>query len=496
MLVSEKQRFGQFVVRASLLVCLSAVAATTGCVVNNHGNQGPALTVRWTTAGGVCSALSVAQVKVNITQANAIKNSIVAPCDSGEVQIAVATGSYQVQAIGLGATGEQVAVSTVVSVQVIANGVTTSPTLVLAASAASAVGSLAVGWTVQGQTAAVGCPAAGITKVVVTVFNNAQQKALGAGSVDCKAGQILLTNLELATGVYLQLDGYLATDADGKPSYGNPKMTGEFTLAAATTTAAATPIDLVKLTAGPTATGKGNISVSWTVLGESAATACAKRGLNQVYIRALNDKRAELASTVASCQDGAATLAGVPVGTGYVQLDATGPAAPASWGNVNVAGPFVLKDGRVVSPPKAIDIGQRTVVSLDWVFESGSCLSTGVQTVFVEVRDSADKVVIPMQDAWAGKPCDLTPLASYDARVLDLGFSQPQCAIPPGAKGLVLCNISGAKIGLHLSGVDAKNQPIVGGSMQISPITAGHHVALPVQLQLASCTAQAPCKKP
>ncbi|MBM4345494.1 MAG: hypothetical protein FJ100_19145 [Deltaproteobacteria bacterium] len=477
------------------VVALLCAGALPGCVINNHGGGAPSLIVRWTTVQGTCASLGIVSVEVSIVRKGTVTHTVSGPCASGEAEVLVPMGTYDVRAVGLDSGGQTVTATESVAVTVKSTGQTEAPPLKLQAKAATAAASLAVGWTVKGQAPASGCQSAGITKVTVSVFDKAQTTVLGGATAECKAGQILVSNLPAASGAYLQLDGYTASDPAGKPSFGNPKPTGVFTLSAGTTTAVSTPIDLVQL-GGAASAGKGNVSVTWTVLGEAPASGCAKRGITDAQVRVLDDKRAELASATVACTAGAATVAGVPAGSGYVQIDAVGPAAPASWGTVNLAGPFVLKDGQVVSPPKALDLGQRTVVSLDWAFESGSCTSHGVQTVFVEVRDGADKVVIPMNDAWAGKPCDLSALSSYDARVLDFGFAQPNCAIPPGAKGLVVCNVTGDKIGLHLTGADSKLKAVVGGSMQISPIVAGTHVALPVQLKLAPCSAGNPCKAP
>ncbi len=359
-------------------------------------------------------------------------------------------------------------------------------------------GAIATAWTLGGQPAAVGCAATGVVKVVVSVFGKGQTTAFASASAACSAGKLSVTGLTPIAAVVLQLDGYTASDVAGKPSYGNLAPAGDFSITGATTTAVSAPIDMVKLGEGTsTSTGKGNVYVTWTVLGEAPATACSKRGITQIKVRVLDDKRAEIASLTAPCKAGNVTVANVPTGTRLIQLDADGPAAPASWGSINVAGPFLIKNAEVTLSGKALDIGQRTVFSLDWLFaEGGACTKAGVQTVYVEVRDAADKVVIPMSDPWAAKPCELTNLASYDARVLDFGFAQPQCAIPPGAHSLVVCNVTGAAIGLHATGVTASNQSVVGGSMLIKPIAAGTHTALPVPLLLAPCGPNNTCTKP
>lgn len=493
--LSKLSKSSRFFARTWLACAVLAVAGLSGCVVNNVSDGSPLLQVRWATAGNACSALGAASMRVQISQAGAVVQTLQVPCGQGRVSAYLPAGTYQVTVFALDANGNVIGSSDATAVQLVVGGTTITPELPIAAGSGQG-GAIAASWTVLGQAPAAGCASAGLTKIVVSVLDHAQAKVLGSATATCAAGQLTVSNVAPAAGVYLQVDGYGPNDPDGKPSYGNSPLTGEFTIAAGTTAAVSTPIDLQKLGAARAPAGKGNVAVSWTVMGEPAATACAKRGIDKVNVRILNDKRGEIASLSAKCSDGAATVANVAAGNGFVQLDASGPAAPASWGNINLAGPFALKDGQVVSPPKAIDIGQRTVISLDWSLQSATCGGSGVQTVFVEVRDAADKVVIPMSDPWAGKPCDLSSASSYDARVLDFGFAQPQCAIPPGAKGLVVCNISAATIGLHATGVDSKGQPVVGGSMQVSPVTPGNHVALPVVLQLAPCSANNVCSKP
>jgi len=478
---------------ARLLSCFLVLAAAVGgCVVNNTTNGPPSLIVAWSTGGSTCSGLGIAAVQVRVERGPNQVQTVQVPCSAGQTELFVVAGTWAVVVVALDANGGQLAVSDPVTVTVASRGATTAPTVLLAIP----TGALATAWTIAGQPAASGCASSGVTKVVVTVFDKAKNKALGSATAPCSAGQLTVTKLSASGAAVVQVDGYLAGDSDGSPTYGNPSPTGDFVIAPGTTAAVSAPIDLVKLAASRGRAGKGSVFAAWTILGEAPATACAKRGIAQVHVRVLDDKRAELASLAAPCASGNATIAGVGGGTRYLQLDASGPAAPASWGNVNLAGPFAVVDGQVARATKPIDIGQRTVVSLDWSLAGGAtCAATGAATVFFEIRDAADKVVIPMSDPWAGKPCDLTSTAAYDARVLDFGYAKPQCAIPPGAKGLVICNLSGDSVGIVATAVSATGQPVLGGSMLVKPIGAGTHVALPVPLELKPCSGTA-CKKP
>ena len=359
-------------------------------------------------------------------------------------------------------------------------------------------GSIVLAWTVDGQPASSGCATAGLSKVEVLVLSAAKTQVLAKGSAACSAGQLTVSGVPLVTDVWLRVDGYAPNDPAGSPTWGNSPLTGPHTIKANQTVQVAAPVNLVKLSAVVQPTGKGNVYVTWTVKGEQPSAGCSKRSIGNVTVRILDDKRAELASLEAPCTAGNATVANVPAGGRYVQIDAAGPAAPAAWGNVNLAGPLNVENGKVTSGTSPIDLDQRSVISLDWAMSNGgTCAGNGVGMVYVEVRNAANQLVVPMSDAWAAKPCALTSADSYDARVIDMGFAQPKCAIPPGAKGLVLCNVPNGGAGVFLTATaNGSTVPKLGGSVQIKGFEVGTHIAMLTPALLSPCSGANPCVQP
>ena len=261
-------------------------------------------------------------------------------------------------------------------------------------------GSLSLAWTVAGQPAQSGCAAAGLSKVDILVLDGTKTKIIAKGSSNCANGQATLS-VPAAVGAWVQVDGYSPNDPAGSPSWGNSPLTGPHTITADKEVQIAAPIDLVKLSS-VTPSGSGNAYVTWTVAGEAPASGCAKRGISAVNVRILDEKRKEIAQLEVPCSTGNATVANIAAGTRYVQLDAIGPTAPESWGNVNLDGPMKIENGKVTSASKAIDIAKRSVISLDWAMANGgSCAGNGVATVYVEVRDANNKLIVPMNDPWA-----------------------------------------------------------------------------------------------
>lgn len=358
-------------------------------------------------------------------------------------------------------------------------------------------GTLSLAWTVGGQPAQSGCAAAGLTKVDVLVLDSLKSKILAKASTSCAAGEATVS-VAPATGTYVQVDGYGPNDPAGSPNWGNSPLDGPFAITAGKNVQVAAPVNLVKLSSVTPPSGSGNAYVTWTVGGESAAVGCAKRAISAINVRILDEQRKEIASMQAPCTSGNATVANVAAGKRYVQLDAVGPAAPESWGNVNLDGPLTIENGKVTSASKAIDIAKRSVISLGWAMANGgSCAGNGVATVYVEVRDANNKLIVPMNDPWAAKPCALSDADSYDARVIDVGFAQPQCAIPPNAKGLVLCNAPVGGLGVFLTGTPASSTAAkVGGSMKINGFEAGTHIAVISPVLLSACSAANPCVQP
>ncbi len=356
--------------------------------------------------------------------------------------------------------------------------------------------SFVLAWTVAGQPASSGCGAKGLVTVDALILDAAKAKILGKASAACTAGQVTIQNLPATSGTWLQIDGYTASDPAGSPSWGNDPLSGPFVLISNKIGQPDAPIDLVKLQGAPT--GQGNVYVTWSIKGKPAASGCGDFGINTVTVHVKDDKKNELAYIEAPCSAGNATIAKVPAGSArYVQIDAFGPKLPESWGNISLAGPFAVVANQTASAPSAIDLDRRSVLSFDWGFASGTCASNGVATVYVQVRDKNNQVVVPMTDAWAAKPCDLSTASSYDARVIDYDHATPTCAIPPNAKGLVVCNAPAGGIGLMLTGTGANStNPLVGGSMNVLNYQAGTEVDSLTPILLAPCSGANPCQQP
>lgn len=487
--------------------------AASGCVVQSSTPMTGSLRAAWTIQGeaplSACAKYGIQNVTVSVVDASQTKvlGSATTGCTAGQLRVdglPSATGTY-VQVDGYAATDAagkpSWGNSPLTGTFVIQGGVTTQvqTAINLVPFNAPTGGSLVTAWTVQGEQAATGCAKRGITKVTVSVLDASQTKVLGSTSGPCGNGQIKVDGLPAATGTFVQVDGYTASDAAGKPSFGNAPLTGSFTIQPGMTTQVSAPIDMIPLIGGNPRTGFGNVYVDWTVAGEAAATACTKYGIVQVTARVLDAKRAELGSLTVPCNSGNATLANIPAGTGrWLQIDAVGPKLPDSWGNINLDGPFTISNGQVSMPPKPLDMGKRSVLSLDWAFANGSsCQSSGVSTVFVEIRNAANQVVVPTSDPWAAKPCDLSVASGYDARVIDYANLEPRCAIPPGAKSLVLCNVNTATVGVTLAGTGPKSaMPLVGGSMQIAQFQPGSQTNVLEPIVLAPCGAGNPCIQP
>ena len=239
--------------------------------------------------------------------------------------------------------------------------------------------------------------------------------------------------------------------------------------------------------------GAGAIQVSWTIDGQSAQFACGQRSLTKVTVSILDASKSKvLASGEVACTAGGANLIDVPVGSVWLQLDASTADGSIIYGNANPYGPIQVTPSATMLVQTPIDmVDLRATVSLDWQFaDGGTCGQHGSQSVFVEISDTAtgNKVVVPMNDPLAKKPCNIGASSSYEARVIDMQFATPTCAIPPGAKGLVICGIRTSAIGVRISVLDAQQNAIFeGGSMTIKDIPAGQHTAITVPLYLSAC---------
>lgn len=478
------------------LVALASVAPISGCVVNSGDDRG-IVAVEWQPSTGSCAVLGASTVRIRLRQGSSTVREVIGlGCEQRQAEITMPEGRYTLDIRGYTGTGLEVAWTDAVQVEVV-GGLRTPAGQLLLSPGQSDAGSVAVAWTVDGTSPSTACAQAGVQNVVVSAVDESQQSFLASVAVPCSDGQATLPNVPAGTR-YLQLDGFRAGDPASSPSYGNLSLYGPLTVFAGQTTAVSTPVDIVPL--GGTPVGKGNLRMTWTILGEAASTACAKQAISQVNVRVLtsDNLRQEVTSKQVNCTAGTADIDGLAAGSYFIQLDAVGPAAPASWGNINLTGPIQVANGQRTIGSKAIDIGRRTVVSLDWQYDdAGTCASHNHTDVYVEVRSAKQQVIVPMNDPYAQKYCDLVTTDGYTDRVLDMATVEPQCAIPPGAKGLVICNIADATIGVTLSATPAKSKVAAyGGSMLIQQIVQGTHVALPTPIVLKPCGSGAPCTNP
>ena len=233
----------------------------------------------------------------------------------------------------------------------------------------------------------------------------------------------------------------------------------------------------------------GDVVISWTLEGQDPLTGCAEYGAGDVKITLLDAvTNTPALEAAALCSDGSAQLLAVPAGDYLVQIDVFTTNGVAIWGNASLAAISVF-DGLVETAPVLDLIDLRASISLDWQFGNGkSCADMGVSTVFVEIRDGANKRVVKMSAPDAKKPCALSVNSSFLDRVIDMQFANPVCSIPANAKSFVLCGITGSKVGISVSAVvDADGQIYEGGSMEVIDIPAGQHTVIDEPLYLDTC---------
>jgi hypothetical protein len=161
----------------------------------------------------------------------------------------------------------------------------------------------------------------------------------------------------------------------------------------------------------PVSTGTGNITASWTLLGESAASACAKRGIQTISLSVLDDAKAKILVTgQASCSAGSATITGIPPGTRWLQIDGLNAQGAVAFGNSPLTGPLdVTADTTTLisTPIDLMDLNQTGgSIALAWTINglppAQVCTQLGIQTVSVAVLDDqAAKTVATAQAACA-----------------------------------------------------------------------------------------------
>ncbi len=472
------------------LAVLSALLLP-GCVVN--GSTRGVLIVQWQTATGSCASNGIDNVRLTFTGTGTQSQVQVPniPCEVGSQSVSLIEGDYTVRIDGYSANGALVSTSASQMASVL-GGTTQSTGILVLGGGTGANGSVAVSWTVNGDAALAGCLKNQLDKVVVSVLDQSQKTILASAQATCTAGQLTVTGVPAGSS-YLQLDGITTQN---QSTWGNATLYGPFTVIGGATVAISKPIDLTLLQP----VGGGSVAVSWTIYGQPAAQACAKFGVDHVTVSILDASQSQtLGGATVSCATGSATVSGLTGGNGYVQVDGASAAGQFNFGNAAVYGPIQVPGSGTLVVPAPIDlIDLRATVSLDWQFaDGGSCGSHNVSTVYVEIRDGANKVVVPMNDPYAAKPCNLSSADANDVRLIDMQFAKPTCAVPTGAKGLVICNILGSTIGVTLSTKDASTGAIAyGGSMQVKQIPPGTHTPIATPILLAPCSGSNPCTTP
>ncbi len=309
------------------------------------------------------------------------------------------------------------------------------------------------------------------------------------GGISCNKGS---TTLVLDPGVYtINIRGF---------SNGGQAVTAvavDDVLISANLESATPPISLTGGNIGGGGGGgggkQGTVEISWTVGGKAAAAGCKAHGVDKVVISVLDEtKKTVLASGTAACGEGGANLVKVPEGRVMVQLDGVAPDGAVTFGNDPLLGPLDVQAGLEIVVQNPIDLRDlRGTVSLDWAFaDGGTCGSHNTQTVYLELSDlsTGAKVVVPWNDPWTKKACDLGPSSSYAARVVDMQFADPTCSIPPDAKGLVICGVRTGSLGVRAFAVDkVTGNPTYGGTMTIKPVEMGKHTLVANPLLLSPC---------
>ncbi|MCA9490323.1 MAG: hypothetical protein KC621_10375 [Myxococcales bacterium] len=179
-------------------------AALVGCIVhtNDPGTPGANGTIElsWTVGAAGCEAAGVADIEVQVGQ-----QTQTFTCESGAATISAAPGRYDIDAIGLDATGAE-RYSGTTSVSVISED-TSSAHIVLSALPAA----LQVTWFFENGRL---CAANGVSDISATLFDD-QDFLIDELDVDCDDGQLEFA--DLMPGAYAAV--LVAHDGSGVPLF-------------------------------------------------------------------------------------------------------------------------------------------------------------------------------------------------------------------------------------------------------------------------------------
>ena len=247
------------------------------------------------------------------------------------------------------------------------------------------------------------------------------------------------------------------------------------------------PVLTLSPVGSPAQTGIGGLSLAWSVLGENAATGCAKYLIDKLDITVLDtDQTRELQVIRVPCGAGQVAFSNLPTGAVYLRIDEANPVDTHAYGNADLAGPFAILSGQTTTIPLPIAVTQRTIVAVPVAFSGGgTCAGHGVGNVQYRISGN-DKVIVPFSDADATKPCALDN-ATYAQHVIDLLHSPPTCAVPASATGLVICNAMGfSKLTVEAHGWVGGGVGY-GAAMDILGLSDGNLTAVTTPLLLQPC---------
>lgn len=239
-----------------------------------------------------------------------------------------------------------------------------------------------------------------------------------------------------------------------------------------------------------TSTGMGSLRVKWTAAGMSAVTGCAQLGLDTVTASVFNSNfTAVLAQEAAQCEAGEVVIDDIPPGQVWLQLDGRDAQDHAFWGNIKAHGPLDIYADTVATPTTAQDVVDlRATINIPWQFANGkTCGGNGVGTVKVEISRPTGTVLVPMSDADATKPCDISAATPLANKAIDLQFTTPTCAIPANADGLILCGILEPNLDVRAVAVSEQGVVTFGGWLKIRSLTLGTFTPNTKPLYLESC---------
>ena len=334
--------------RSLVGLTLACAALLSGCIVNADNDRGT-LEVQWRPGdGNSCASLGINSVRVSIRRNQVLVDEIGGlVCEKGALAVTVEEGTYTAQVEGVASSGAIVAQTQVQTATVFGGQIQPTGFLPLQPVGGQITSAVAVAWTVEGNAALAGCLKFGVQNVSVSVLDEAKSKIIATVTVACNAGQATVHGVTSGAR-WLQLDGI---NGQGQVAYGNSPLFGPFQVQPDTRHPIAKTIDLVKLSAAT-----GGISVAWSVQGQAAVAGCAKHGLQMVTVSVLDETKTKiLTSKSVACSQGQAQVDAVPVGSRWLQIDAS-TGSKVTFGNAKLFGPVQIEGDKLHAIADTIDL--------------------------------------------------------------------------------------------------------------------------------------------